>query len=90
LWDIEDAVEEIKERGEEEYFELEDLIKESLATYYQDEIDKLSEINTSINDTNAALLDAIQTSVDKQRQDRDNQRTEDDLAEKQRRLLYLQ
>jgi hypothetical protein len=35
-------------------------------------------------------LDAIQTSIDKQRQDRDNQRTEDELAEKQRRLLYLQ
>ena len=90
LWDIEDAVAEIKERGEEEYFELEDMIKEAIVQSYQDEIDKLSEINNSINDTNASLLDAIQNSIDKQRQDRDNQRTEDDLAEKQRRLLYLQ
>ena len=90
LWDIEDAVEEIKERGEEEYFELEDAIKEALTQTYQDEIDKLSEINNSINETNSSLLDAIQSSIDKQRQDRDNQRTEEDLAEKQRRLLYLQ
>lgn len=90
LWDIEDAVEEIKERGEEEYFEMEDAIKEALTQSYQDEIDKLSQINESINDTNSSLLDAIQKSIDKQRQDRDNQRTEDDLAEKQRRLLYLQ
>ena len=90
LWDIEDAVEEIKERGKEEYFELEDAIKEALVQSYQDEIDKLSEINNSINDTNSALLDAMQKSLDKQRQDRENQRTEDDLAEKQRRLLYLQ
>lgn len=90
LWDIEDAVEEIKERGEEEYFDLEDAIKEALQQSYQDEIDKLSQINESINDTNSALLDAMQKSLDKQRQARDNQRTEDDLAEKQRRLLYLQ
>lgn len=90
LWDIEDAVDEIKERGEEEYFNLEDAIKEALSQSYQDEIDELSKINDSINDTNSSLLDAIQKSLDKQRQDRDNQRTEDELAEKQRRLLYLQ
>ena len=90
LWDIEDAVEEIKERGEEEYFELEDAIKEALVQSYQDEIDKLGEINESINNTNSALLDAMQKTLDKQRQERENKRTEDDLAEKQRRLLYLQ
>ena len=90
LQDIEDAVEEIKERGKDQYFELEDAIKDALVQSYQDEIDKLSEINNSINDTNSALLDAMQKSLDKQRQERENQRTEDDLAEKQRRLLYLQ
>lgn len=90
LWEIEDTVAEIKERGEDEYFELEEVIKDALTQTYQDQIDKLNEINTSINDTNSSLLDAIQTSIDKQRQDRDNQRTEDELAEKQRRLLYLQ
>ena len=90
LWDIEDAVQEIKERGEEEYFDMENSIKEALTQSYQDEIDKLSQINDSINDTNSSLLDAIQKSIDKQRKDRDNQRTEDELAEKQRQLLYLQ
>lgn len=90
LWDIEDAVEEIKDRGKDQYLDLEDRIKEALIQSYQDEIDKLSEINDSINDTNASLLDAIQTSIDKQRQDRENAKTEADLAEKQRRLAYLQ
>lgn len=90
LWDIEDAVEEIKDRGKDQYLDLEDRIKEALIQSYQDEIDQLSEINDSINDTNASLLDAIQTSIDKQRQDRENAETEADLAEKQRRLAYLQ
>lgn len=90
LWDIEDAVDEIKERGEDEYFDLEEAIKDALIQSYQEQIDELSNINNSINETNTDVLDAIQKSIDKQRQDRDNQRTEDDLAEKQRRLLYLQ
>jgi hypothetical protein len=50
----------------------------------------LSEINDSINDANTELIEAINSSIDKQRQDRDNERTEEELAEKQRRLLYLQ
>lgn len=90
LWDIEDAVEEIKDRGKDQYLDLEDRIKEALIQSYQDEIDQLSQINDSINDTNASLLDAIQASIDKQRQDRENAETEADLAEKQRRLAYLQ
>ena len=90
LWEIEDAVQEIKERGKDEYFELEDAIKEAVIQSYQDQIDKLSEINNSINDTNSSLLDAIQKSIDLQRQERENQRTEEDLAKKQRKLLYLQ
>ena len=90
LWEIEDAVDEIKQRGKEEYFELEETIKEAVLQTYQDQIDSLHQINDSINDTNSSLLDAIQTSIDKARQERDNARTEEELAEKQRRLLYLQ
>jgi len=90
LWDIEDTIDEIKERGKDQYFELEDMIKDALTQSYQEQIDALTEINNSINDTNASLLDAIQKSVDKQRQDRENERTEEDLVDKQRRLTYLQ
>lgn len=90
LWEIEDTIAEIKERGKDQYEELEETIKDAVTQAYQDQIDKLSQINESINDTNTELLDAIQNSIDKQRQDRDNKRTEDEIAEKQRRLLYLQ
>lgn len=90
LEDIEDQMEEIRLRGRDEYIDLENKIKEAIITERQEEIDKLSEINNSINDTNAELIDSIQKTLDKQRRERDNQRTEEDLAEKQRRLLYLQ
>ena len=90
LEDIDDAIWEIEERGREEYLEFEDRIKEALTEVRQKEIDTLEEINDSINDTNDKLLDSIQQSIDKMRQDRENEKTEEDLQEKQRRLAYLE
>lgn len=90
LNEIQDTVEEIKERGKDEYLDLEDRIKEALAQSYQDEIDKLSAINDSINDTNSKLIDAMQNSIDKARQDRENTEREEEIADKQRQLAYLQ
>jgi hypothetical protein len=66
------------------------MVKDSLVDSYQKQIDELTTINDSINDTNSRLLDSIQNSVDKMRQDRDNEKTEEELANKQRRLTYLQ
>lgn len=90
LEEIEDAIWEIEERGREEYLEFEDRIKEALVEVLQKEIDELEEINESINDTNSKLIDSIQNSIDKMRQDRENEETEEDLQEKQRRLAYLE
>ena len=90
LNDIEDTVFEIKERGKDEYMDLEDQIKEALTQVYQGEIDKLSDINDSINDTNSRLLDAVQRSIDEQRQERENAKTEEELSDKRSRLAYLQ
>ena len=88
--DIDDTVREIYERGKDEYFDLESSIRDALEGERQKEIDKLSEINDTINDTNTRLLDSIQDSIDEQRQARDNAKTEEELADKQRRLSYLQ
>lgn len=90
LDEIQDTVEEIKERGKDEYFDLEERIKDALTQSYQDQIDELSAINESINDTNSRLIDAMQSSIDKARQDRDNAEREEEIADKQRQLAYLQ
>ena len=89
LWDIEDSVKEIIERGRDSYLDLEERIKEALVGSYQSQIDKLSEINDSISDTNSKLLDEIRKTLDKLRQDRQNEKTEQELADKQTRLAYL-
>ena len=90
LNDIEDRIEEVKEVGKDEYLDLENAIKDAVAFAYQEEIDKLSEINESINDTNTQLIDAISKQVNRIRQQRENENTERELQEKQRQLQYLQ
>ena len=90
LNDIEDRIEEVKELGKDEYLDLENAIKDAVAFAYQEEIDKLSEINESINDTNTQLIDAISKQVNRIRQQRENENTERELQEKQRQLQYLQ
>ena len=90
LWEIEDTIQEIKERGKEEYKNLEERIKEALIASYQNQIDDMEDRFDLINEANQDLLDSIQKSIDKTRQERENQEVEEDLAEKRRRLAYLQ
>lgn len=88
--DIEDQIAEINERGKDEYTSLEEKIKDAIINSRQEEIDRLSAINDAINDTNSKLIDSMQKAIDQQRQDRENEKTEEEIAEKQRRLVYLQ
>ena len=89
LNDIEDQVEEIENRGREEASSLYDAIKEGIIAERQEEIDKLSEINDSINDAQSKLVDQIQKQIDEERQARQNEETEQNIADKAARLAYL-
>jgi hypothetical protein len=90
IYDIEDSVKEIKERGKDQYLDLETQVKDALIEQRQKEIDKLQAINDTLNETNQKLISSIRDSLDKQRQERDNARTEEEIAEKRARLSYLQ
>lgn len=90
LWDIDEDIKAINERGLDEYLDLEQRVYDALVSQRQQEIDKLSEINESINTANEKLLEGIQEELDKQRQLRDNKEREDEMSQKERRLVYLQ
>lgn len=90
LWDIDEDIKAINERGLDEYLDLEQRVYDALVYQRQQEIDKLSEINESINTANEKLLEGIQEELDKQRQLRDNKEREDEMSQKERRLVYLQ
>ena len=87
---IDENVKEIRDRGKDEYRDLENQIRDAIESSRQKEIDELVAINESINNTNTSLIESIQTVLDKQRQERENERTEEDWSNKQRRLAYLQ
>ena len=87
--EIKDGVWEIYNQGKDEYFVLEDTIKEAIIAERQREIDELSEINDSITDTNSKILDSMQEQIDVYRQNRDNEKAEEEIMDKQRRLAYL-
>ena len=89
LYDIQDSLDEIKQRGREETSELYNQIKEGLIVERQTEIDKLSEINDSIQEAQSNLIDKIQEQIDDARQARENEKAEQDISDKQTRLAYL-
>lgn len=87
--DAKNSLKEIEQEGRKTYRDLEDRIYEALVKREQEKIDKLSQIDNSINNANSELLDEIQNSISKTRQERENKKTEEDIAKKERRLAYL-
>ena len=87
--DIEDELIELKERGKDEYRDLEDRVLDALISEQQKIIDNQEKEIKAISNAEKDLVDAIQKNIDKMRQDRDNEEKESSLAEKERRLAYL-
>lgn len=84
-----DALEELSELGESEYFALEDRLFDALVAQREEEISALEEINTSINDANAALMEGLQTGVDAYRQERAQEEQLDSIAEMERQMALM-
>ena len=69
--------------------DFENQVKDMVIEQYEEEINKLEQIDSAINDANSKLINSIQKSLDRFRQDRDNEKTESDIEDKQRRLALL-
>ena len=88
-YDALDAQTELLEEIAQNMFDAEEKVLDILVDVREKEIERLENINDSINDGNDRLMKSIQNSIDKIRRDRDNKKTEETLAEKERRLAYL-
>ena len=89
LDDIEDSVNEIQKRGRDSTSKIYNQVKEGLVQERQEQIDKLQTINDSIQEAQSALVDQMQKQIDEARQARDNEKTENEIADKETRLAYL-
>lgn len=89
LIDIEDEIIAIADEQLKARNDLTTALRDALIQQYQNEIDKLSELNDTINESNTNILNGIQESIDLSRQIRDNTETEQDIAEKEAKLAFL-
>lgn len=90
LLDIKQTIKELGEEQVDAYVSSLNQVKDALVEAQQQQIDKLSKLNDTINDQNSRMFDAIQKSIDDERQARENDKTEQDIADKERRLAQLQ
>ena len=65
-------------------------VYEAVVQQREEEITRLETINNSIQDASSKLIDSMQKSIQKVRQDRKNQKTEEELSDMQAKLSYLQ
>ena len=96
LIDLDDEIKNNTEKVQELWKEIEDSgldafnqVKELLIDYVQDQIDSLSEYSESLNESANNVISAMQDSINKQRQLRENEDTEQSIQDKQQRLAYL-
>ena len=90
ILDIEEEMHNLEIQYRDAYIEFENRVEEALIQQYQDTIDQLSTLNDTITESNNNILSSIQEQLDLERQIRDNTKTEEDIADKQARLAYLQ
>lgn len=89
IWDIEDQIEDLNKELIESYTSFEDRVMDALIARYEREIDSLEKINETINDATSKMIDNIQKQIDAQRQERENAKTEEEIAQMEARLAYL-
>lgn len=90
LLDIKQTIKELGDEQVDAYISSLNQVKDALIEARQQQIDKLSKLNDTINDQNSRMFNAIQKSIDDERQARENDKTEQDIADKERRLAQLQ
>lgn len=90
LMEINNQIAELAQTQQEAYITGLNSIKDAIVEVRQKEIDKLSSLNETINDSNSRMFEAIQKAIDDERRARENDKTEEDIANKEKRLAQLQ
>jgi hypothetical protein len=89
LLDIDSSILDLRDSLIDSYLELEDRTVAALETIRQNNIDEQQKINEAIDEASSDLMDAISKNIDKIRQDRENEKTEQSISDKETRLAYL-
>lgn len=88
--EMQDAIDEIRGRSKEEYLDFEQKLYDAIVDHIQQYIDAEQELSDTITEAENKILENLRESIDLERQIRDNTKTEEDIADKENRLAYLQ
>ena len=89
LLDIRGQMQELQQRYIQEYIDFEQRALQAVVNKYQTNIDELSELNDTLNNSNEAILKSIRQEIDLQRKIRDNTEAEKEISDMEARLAYL-
>ena len=89
VWEIEDTLEEVQKRGMGEYLELEERVYNALVEEQQRIIDSFDAMSQAIEEATSKVLDDVREQIDAERQQRQNEKTEEEISDKEARLAYL-
>ena len=89
ILDIEDQRLELVKAGSEQATEFEQRVMDAMVQKEQEQIEELTRLNDTISEANSKLIETLRSNLEKMRQERENEKTEEELGEKERRLAYL-
>lgn len=89
MLELEQQMLEMVKEGVEEATAFEESVMEAYTAQKQAEIDELSRLNDSISNANSALISTLQDNLSKMREERELDKTKEDISDKERRLAYL-
>lgn len=84
-----DEMTEILEKGKDEYNELAQDLYDAIVSEKESIKEELEELNSNITDGDSDLINILKANLDRIRQQRENDKTEQDLMDKEARLAYL-
>lgn len=77
-------------KAQDGYSSLIERVRNALAQFRQEAIDKMTSINETVQETSQSLIDKIQEQINDQREVRNDEKTLQDIENKQAQLSYLQ
>ena len=89
LRDTLDNIEELEQQGEDAYYELRNMVKETILDTLQKQVDIQQETLDTTRDINTQIISKLQEQIDDARQERKNEEARQNIADLQSQQAYL-
>lgn len=89
IWDRQDEIEDISQQAIDDYLTFEERVYDALIEQREKEIDAFRTLSDAINDATNRVINKMQEQIEEERQARENDKTEQEIADKEARLAYL-